>query len=164
MMQQGHLSFSLAIHFSVSSYRSTFCVLTKSPARRAPVRIFCNVSRLLRAVIWSHLLQSDIFLFEAQAFISQFGLPSPFKHPRHKGIACIDVSPLLNSLKSKSLGAHSSRPYLSMISPYPFVSSLKTPLPTTQLPHQIPQNPIWFLTFSKGPAFTQLAPCSYNES
>jgi len=126
----------------MSFCRSLFSVLTNRPARRAPVRIFRNSSMLLQAAGWSQSPHSGIFLFEAQVLISQFDLPSPFKHPRHKGMACIDVTPFMNSVKSKSLGAHSSRPYLLMISLYLFVSSLKVPLPATQLPHQIPQKPI----------------------
>jgi len=112
----------------------------------------------LHSVGWSHSLQSAIFFFfEAQALISQFGLPSPFKHPRHKGMACIDASLFINSLKSKSFGAHFSRPYRLMTSSYLLVNSFKAPLPTTQLPHQIPQKPIWFLTFSKGLSFNDTA-------
>ena len=74
-MQVGHLLFSSLIHFSMSPCRSTSSVFTKRPACNAPVRIFCKVSRFLQFVGWSHWLQSFIFLLEAQALISQFGLP-----------------------------------------------------------------------------------------
>ena len=141
-MRLGHLLFSSAVHFSMSCCRLTFSVFTMRPALRAPVRMWCNVSWFLQAVGWSHSLQSSILLLEAQARISQFALPSPFLHPRHNGISCIDVSPFMNSLKSKSFGRHPSSPYALMISSYLFVSSFRVPLPTTQLPHQIPQKPI----------------------
>jgi len=135
MMQQGHLPFRSMVHFSMSRCRSTFSILTHRSAWHAPVRIFSNVSEFLHSVSWPHSLQSDTFSFKAQALISQFGLPSPFRHPRHRGMACIDASPLAKSRKSKSFAAQSSNPYIWLICAYLLVSSLRTPLPTAQLPH-----------------------------
>jgi len=96
---------------------------------------FLQHFRVLTLCKLAHSLQSDTFSFKVQALISQFGLPSPFRHPRHKGMACIDASPFANSPKSKSFGVQSSNPYIWLICSYLLVSSFRTPLLTAQLPH-----------------------------
>ena len=120
--------------------------------------LFSSISKFLHDIRQSHWLQFGSFFSLAQIRIVQTGLPPPFKHPWHKETFWSEASPFMNSLKSKSFGAHFSNWFLLTASSYLLVSSTTEPLPAGQLPHHMPQKPIWFFTLSKGLMYVQSAP------
>ncbi len=99
--------------------------------------LFSRGSKFLHFIRSSHWLQLDSFLSFAQLRTVHAGSPPPFRHPEHRGTFCSEASPFMNSLKSKSFGAHCSIWFFLTISSYLLVSSITEPFPAGQLPHQI---------------------------
>lgn len=149
-MQWCHLAFSSFTHFSINAARSL--PLTSIKHSFIFGWLLSSSSKFLHIESWSHRLQSVTPSFRAQILILQLGSPPPFLQPGQKGIACIAVSPLINSSKLKLFGAHVSSWLLLFLASVSNFSAnfYMVPLPPVQLPHQIPQKPIWFLTFSNG--------------